>query len=61
MSIARRQRTLTRPAVVEGFGYFSGRDVRVEFRPAAADAGISFVRCDLDSPPCGARLGGAAH
>ena len=50
MSNARRQRTLSQPAVVEGFGYFSGRDVRVEFRPAPADAGVSFVRCDLDSP-----------
>ena len=50
MSIARRQRTLSRSATVEGFGYFSGRDVRVEFRPAAANSGISFVRCDLDSP-----------
>jgi UDP-3-O-acyl N-acetylglucosamine deacetylase len=50
MSIARRQRTLSRPAAVAGFGYFSGRDVRVEFRPAAADAGIAFVRRDLSSP-----------
>jgi UDP-3-O-acyl N-acetylglucosamine deacetylase len=35
---------------VEGFGYWSGRDVRLEFRPAAADTGIIFVRSDL-SPP----------
>jgi UDP-3-O-acyl N-acetylglucosamine deacetylase len=50
MSIARRQRTVSRLAVVEGFGYFSGRDVRVEFRPAAVNAGVTFVRCDLSSP-----------
>lgn len=50
MSIARRQRTVSRPAAVEGFGYFSGHDVRVEFRPAAPGAGISFVRRDLGRP-----------
>jgi UDP-3-O-[3-hydroxymyristoyl] N-acetylglucosamine deacetylase len=47
MSVARCQRTLCRPVVVDGFGYFSGRDIRVEFRPARANAGIVFVRRDL--------------
>jgi UDP-3-O-acyl N-acetylglucosamine deacetylase len=47
MSVARRQRTLTRPVSVTGFGYFSGRDVRVEFWPAAEHAGITFVRHDI--------------
>ena len=47
MSVARRQRTLARPASVTGFGYFSGRDVRVEFWPAAEHAGITFVRHDI--------------
>ncbi|HVW35712.1 MAG TPA: UDP-3-O-acyl-N-acetylglucosamine deacetylase [Pirellulales bacterium] len=46
----RRQRTIAKPAVVEGFGYWSGKDVRVEFRPAAADAGVVFVRADLAKP-----------
>lgn len=46
----RRQQTIARPAVVEGFGYWSGQDVRVEFRPAAADAGVTFVRGDLARP-----------
>ena len=32
---------------VTGFGYFSGRDIRVEFWPAAEHAGITFVRHDL--------------
>ncbi|MAT68970.1 MAG: UDP-3-O-[3-hydroxymyristoyl] N-acetylglucosamine deacetylase [Planctomycetaceae bacterium] len=41
------QQTLAAPAVVHGFGYYSGLDVRVEFRPAAVDAGITFVRTDL--------------
>jgi UDP-3-O-[3-hydroxymyristoyl] N-acetylglucosamine deacetylase len=47
MSVARRQRTLCQSAFVDGFGYFSGRDIRVEFRPARADSGIIFVRRDL--------------
>ncbi|HEX3599623.1 MAG TPA: UDP-3-O-acyl-N-acetylglucosamine deacetylase [Lacipirellulaceae bacterium] len=47
MSVARRQRTLVRPVSVTGFGYFSGRDIRVEFWPAAENAGITFVRHDI--------------
>jgi UDP-3-O-acyl N-acetylglucosamine deacetylase len=47
MTVARRQRTLARPVAVTGFGYYSGRDVRVEFWPAGEGAGISFVRHDL--------------
>ena len=47
MSVARRQRTLSRPVSVTGFGYFSGRDIRVEFWPAAENAGITFVRHDI--------------
>lgn len=47
MSSSRQQRTLGRTAQVDGFGYWSGRDVRVEFRPADEDTGIVFVRSDL--------------
>jgi UDP-3-O-acyl N-acetylglucosamine deacetylase len=47
MTVARRQRTLSRPVWVTGFGYFSGRDVRVEFWPAEEFAGVTFVRHDL--------------
>jgi UDP-3-O-[3-hydroxymyristoyl] N-acetylglucosamine deacetylase len=47
MSVARRQRTLARPVSVTGFGYFSGRDVRVEFWPAPEHAGVTFVRHDI--------------
>jgi UDP-3-O-acyl N-acetylglucosamine deacetylase len=51
MFTLRKQRTLARTAVVEGFGYWSSRDVRLEFRPAPADTGIVFVRTDLDGFP----------
>lgn len=47
----RQQRTLARPVEVQGFGYWSGRDARVEFRPAPADTGIVFVRGDLPAQP----------
>lgn len=48
--VPRQQRTLARTASVEGFGYWSGKDVRVEFRPAPVDSGIVFVRSDLEKP-----------
>jgi UDP-3-O-acyl N-acetylglucosamine deacetylase len=35
---------------IEGFGYWSGEDVRIEFRPAPANTGITFVRVDLPTP-----------
>jgi UDP-3-O-acyl N-acetylglucosamine deacetylase len=41
------QQTISSRAAAEGFGYWSGRDVRLEFRPAAAGAGVTFVRSDL--------------
>ena len=47
MSHSRHQRTISRPAIVAGYGYWSGKDVRVEFRPAEVDNGITFVRDDL--------------
>ncbi len=51
MISARNQRTIAGPAVVEGFGYWSGRDVRVEFRTAEVGTGIVFVRSDLPGQP----------
>jgi len=36
---------------VEGYGYWSGRNIRVEFRPAEANTGIVFVRSDLPGCP----------
>ena len=47
----RCQSTLADVAVVEGFGYWTGRDIRVEFRPAEPDTGIVFVRGDLPGRP----------
>ncbi|HZZ72591.1 MAG TPA: UDP-3-O-acyl-N-acetylglucosamine deacetylase [Pirellulales bacterium] len=44
MHASRKQRTLAGRAMVAGYGYWSGRDVRVEFRPAAAGSGVTFVR-----------------
>jgi UDP-3-O-[3-hydroxymyristoyl] N-acetylglucosamine deacetylase len=35
---------------VAGFGYWSGKDVAVELRPAPAHSGIVFVRSDLSLP-----------
>ena len=52
----RPQHTIGRAVTVSGFGYWSGRDVTIEFHPAKANSGISFTRVDLD-PPCGV----AAH
>jgi UDP-3-O-[3-hydroxymyristoyl] N-acetylglucosamine deacetylase len=51
MDTSRRQRTIGGSATVAGFGYWSGRDVRVEFRSAAANSGIVFVRRDLPGSP----------
>lgn len=45
-----RQRTLARTAAVSGFGYWSGQDVHVEFRPAPPDTGVVFVRGDYETP-----------
>ena len=44
----RSQQTLRRPAVVAGRGYWSGRETSVEILPAPANAGVVFVRGDLD-------------
>jgi UDP-3-O-[3-hydroxymyristoyl] N-acetylglucosamine deacetylase len=41
------QRTIRHSVSVQGTGYWSGRLVNVEFRPAPADSGITFVRDDL--------------
>ncbi|MBX7168835.1 MAG: UDP-3-O-acyl-N-acetylglucosamine deacetylase [Pirellulales bacterium] len=43
----RRQRTLGQTAEVRGVGYWSGKQVTVEFRPAEPHSGIVFVRRDL--------------
>ena len=42
-----RQQTIRKPACVEGVGLHTGKTVRVEFKPAPPDTGISFLRTDL--------------
>jgi UDP-3-O-acyl-N-acetylglucosamine deacetylase len=51
MHALRQQRTIGRAVSVAGFGFWSGRDVQLEFRPAPADSGVVFVREDLDGQP----------
>jgi UDP-3-O-[3-hydroxymyristoyl] N-acetylglucosamine deacetylase len=46
----RLQQTIAQSVVVEGFGYWSGNNVRLEFRPAPPQTGIVFVRTDLPKP-----------
>jgi len=43
----RYQRTLARPAEVEGVGFLTGAGVHLRFVPAAPDTGVVFVRTDL--------------
>lgn len=47
MNSDRPQQTIVGRASVAGYGYWSGKDVRIEFRPAAPNSGITFVRSDL--------------
>ncbi|MDC0934658.1 UDP-3-O-acyl-N-acetylglucosamine deacetylase [Pirellulales bacterium] len=47
MNGARPQSTIRNCTAVQGFGYWSGLDVTVEFRPAPPHAGLTFVRKDL--------------
>ncbi len=51
MHTSRYQRTLAGPTQIAGVGYWTGKAVSVEFRPAAADSGIVFVRRDLPGCP----------
>lgn len=46
----RQQRTLAGVVRTSGFGYWSGKDVTVELRPAPANTGVVFVRHDLPAP-----------
>jgi UDP-3-O-acyl N-acetylglucosamine deacetylase len=51
MDSSRRQRTIGGSSLVAGFGYWSGHDIQVEFRPAEPSTGIVFVRRDLPNRP----------
>jgi UDP-3-O-[3-hydroxymyristoyl] N-acetylglucosamine deacetylase len=50
MMALRKQRTISSTVAVEGFGFWSGRDVRLEFRPAEPNTGVIFVRRDMARP-----------
>ena len=52
LSPERFQTTIKRSTFISGFGFWSGLDVHVEFRPAPAGHGIVFVRRDLPGMPC---------
>jgi UDP-3-O-acyl N-acetylglucosamine deacetylase len=43
----RYQRTLARPAEIDGIGYLSGARLRLRFVPAPVSTGVVFVRTDL--------------
>lgn len=47
MNFDTRQHTLAGPAICAGVGMHTGERVRLLIRPAAADAGIAFVRTDV--------------
>jgi UDP-3-O-acyl N-acetylglucosamine deacetylase len=49
--LSRQQRTLGSPVSLRGFGYWTGQDVTVEFRPAAPNTGIVFLRSDQQGAP----------
>ena len=45
------QRTIAKPAELEGAGLFSGVPAKVKVSPAGPNAGVSFVRTDLPGRP----------
>ncbi|NUN48281.1 MAG: UDP-3-O-[3-hydroxymyristoyl] N-acetylglucosamine deacetylase [Candidatus Brocadiae bacterium] len=47
----RLQRTISRPAEIEGIGLFSGERTRLRISPAPVDAGVTFTRLDLPGRP----------
>jgi UDP-3-O-[3-hydroxymyristoyl] N-acetylglucosamine deacetylase len=47
----RNQQTICKDVEVAGYGYWSGKDICVRFRPAPDDHGIVFVRRDLAGNP----------
>jgi len=51
MFCRRNQHTIARSCRASGFGYWSGRDITIEFHPAEAGSGIVFVRTDLPGRP----------
>ncbi len=55
------QKTIAKPAALEGKGLFSGQPVSLTFQPAPPDTGIVFIRTDLPEPaPIPALVSGVA-
>jgi UDP-3-O-[3-hydroxymyristoyl] N-acetylglucosamine deacetylase/3-hydroxyacyl-[acyl-carrier-protein] dehydratase len=46
-----KQRTIAREITLSGTGLHTAAKVNLRFRPAAADAGVSFIRSDIASRP----------
>ena len=44
------QRTIAGDVEFEGVGLHSGAEVKVRLRPAPPDAGVCFIRTDLEPP-----------
>ena len=47
----RNQNTIAKSVSLMGFGFWTGNDVSIQFRPAPPDTGIVFVRSDLSGYP----------
>ena len=47
----RNQNTITQSVSLTGFGFWTGNDVSLQFRPAPPNSGLVFVRSDLFGQP----------
>jgi len=47
----RNQNTLAESVSLTGFGFWTGKDVTIQFRPAPPNSGLVFVRSDLFGQP----------
>ena len=44
------QKTISQPVVIEGIGLHSGKVAKVTIKPAHPNAGVIFIRTDLEKP-----------
>ena len=47
----KRQRTISRIVEYSGIGLFTGKEVKIRFKPSPANTGIIFVRSDIEGHP----------
>jgi UDP-3-O-acyl N-acetylglucosamine deacetylase len=52
----RPQRTIARPAAIDGTGFITGKHVHLRFVPAPASTGVVFIRTDLGDASIPARV-----